>query len=101
MSEPTLMSLAEDYIGLIGTQRHANGDAHKDTEFGENGTEFVLDPNTYNTEYMMLRATIVGFGYKISNMAKDKNGYIIVNTSYPWEKMLDIETRKEHDHLEK
>lgn len=91
-SEHTLITVMEDYIGFIGTQRHANGEAYKDTEFGEHGTEFVLNPNTYNTEYTMLRSMIFGFGYKISNMTKDKNGYIIVNTSYPWEKMSNIET---------
>lgn len=82
---------SERDLDLIGEQRHTNGEAHKDSEYGANGTEFVLNSNIYRMEYMMLRAIMTSLGYKVSNITRDENYWIIVNTSYPWEKMVEIE----------
>lgn len=76
---------------LIGAQRHAIGETSKSSEFEASGTEFVLNTNIYCMEYMMLRAIMTSLNYKVSEIKRDENYWIIVHTSYPWEKMSDIE----------
>ena len=82
--------LDEKDLSLIGFDSKKNGEMYKNTEFGENGTKFILNKHAFGIEYVILKSIIKSFGYKVSDIKENDKYEIYANTSYPWKKMCEF-----------